>query len=111
VLRIVDGLGFYLVGTVVAAGSAVRQRVGDIYAQTAVIEQSVGRGVRVTAVVLWIASLAAAGWAIPRICSGNHFVRPQHLSQVIIQVGGSENSAYFQVGGLAVHVHLASTAR
>jgi len=111
VLRIVDGLGFYLVGTVVAACSAVRQRVGDIYAQTAVIEQSVGRGVRVTAVVLWIASLAAAGWAIPRICSGNHFVRPQHLSQVIIQVGGSENSAYFQVGGLAVHVHLASTAR
>ena len=107
VLRIVDGLGFYLVGTIVAACSQVRQRVGDIYAHTTVIEESFSSGARVAAMVLWIASLAAAGWTVPRICSVNHFVRPPYLNQVIIQVGASEHSAYFQVGGLAVHVQLA----
>jgi uncharacterized RDD family membrane protein YckC len=110
VLRIVDGLGFYLVGTVVAACSSARQRVGDIYGRTAVIEESFGSGVRVATMVLWIASLAGAGWAVPSICSANHSVRPPYLSQVIIRVGRSESSAYFQVGGLAVHVQLASTS-
>lgn len=108
VLRIVDGLGFYLVGTVVAGCSAARQRVGDMYARTAVIEVSFGSGVRIAAVVLWIASLAGAGWALPRICSVNHFVRPRYLSQVIVRVGRSERLAYFQIGGLAVHVQLAA---
>jgi uncharacterized RDD family membrane protein YckC len=110
VLRIVDGLGFYLVGTVVAACSAARQRVGDMYAGTAVIEESFGSGVRIAAMVLWIASLAAAGWAVPRICSVNRFVPPQYLSQVIIRVGRSESLAYFQVGSLAVHIQIASTS-
>ena len=108
VLRIVDGLGFYLVGTVVAACSAARQRVGDMYARTAVIEESFQSGVRIAAIVLWIASLAGAGWAVPRICSVNRFVRPLYLSQIIIQVGRSEGSAYFQVGRLAVHIQIAS---
>jgi uncharacterized RDD family membrane protein YckC len=110
VLRIVDGLGFYLVGTVVAACSDARQRVGDMYARTAVIEESFGSGVRIAAIVLWIASLAAAGWAVPRICSVNRFVRPLYFSQVIIRVGRSEGLAYFQVGSLAVHIQIASTS-
>ncbi len=109
-LRSVDGLGFYLVGTVVAACSAARQRLGDLYARTAVIEESFGRVVRIAAVALWVASLAAAGYALPRICSVNHFVSPRYLSQVIMQVGRSENSAYIRVGGFAVHVQFASTA-
>src|SRR6266496_5317003 len=62
VLRIIDGLGFYLVGTAVAACSAARQRVGDIYARTVVIEESFASSIRVAVVVLWIASLAGAGW-------------------------------------------------
>ena len=108
VLRIVDGLGFYLVGTVVAACSAARQRVGDIYARTAVIEETFRSVVRVAAIVVWIASLAAAEWAVPRICSANRHVIPPYLSQVIIRVGKSEGLAYLQIGGLAVHVQLAS---
>lgn len=110
VLRIVDGLGFYLVGTVVAACSPARQRVGDMYARTAVIEESFRSVVRVTAIVLWVASLAAAGWAVPRICSVNRSVRPPYLSQVIIRVGSNENLAYFQVGSLTVHLQIASTS-
>jgi uncharacterized RDD family membrane protein YckC len=108
VLRIIDGLGFYLVGTIVAACSATRQRVGDVYARTVVIEESFGIGIRVVAVVIWITSLAGSGWAVPRICSINHSVRPPYLSQVIVQVGRSERSAYLQVGGLSVNVQLAS---
>jgi hypothetical protein len=108
VLRIVDGLGFYLVGTVVAACSAARQRVGDMYARTAVIEESFGSGVRIAAIVLWIASLAAAGWAVPRICSVNRFAPPPYLSQVLIRVGRNESLAYLQVGTLSLNVQFAS---
>ena len=107
-LRVIDGLGFYLVGAVVAACSSVRQRVGDIYGRTAVIEESFGSGIRVAAIALWIVSLAVAGWAVPHICSVNRFVPPPYLSQVIIRVGRSERLAYFQVGGLTVNVQLAS---
>ena len=107
-LRIIDGLGFYLMGTVVAGCSARRQRVGDIYARTVVIEESFGSGVRAAAIVIWIASLAGAGWAVPRICSVDQPVRPLYLSQVIVQVGRSETSAYFQAGSLTVNVQLAS---
>jgi uncharacterized RDD family membrane protein YckC len=110
VLRIIDGLGLYLVGTVVAACSSARQRVGDMYARTAVIEESFGAGIRIAAIVLWIASLATAGWAVPRICSVTRFVPPQYLSQVIIRVGRNESLAYFQVGSLVVHIQLASTS-
>ena len=111
VLRIVDGMGFYLVGTLVAGCSSVRQRLGDIYARTAVIEESFGIGLRIGAIVLWIASLATAAWAVPRICRADHFVRPRYLSQVIIHVGRKENSAYFRLGRLAVNVQLASATR
>jgi uncharacterized RDD family membrane protein YckC len=107
-LRIVDGLGFYLVGTVVAGCSAVRQRVGDIYARTVVIEESFGTGIRVAAIMIWVASLAGAGWAVPHICSVNQSVRPVYLGQVIVQVGSSETSAYFQIGSFAVHVQFAT---
>jgi len=108
VLRIIDGLGFYLVGTAVAACSAARQRVGDIYARTVVIEESFGSSVRVAVVVLWIASLAGAGWAVPRICSVNRFAPPPYLSQVLIRVGRNESLAYLQVGSLSVNVQLVS---
>lgn len=110
-LRVVDGLGFYVVGVVVAGCSSVRQRVGDIYAQTAVIEATFRSSLRVAAIALWVASLAAAVWAIPRICYANHFVRPPYLSHVIIQVGRSEHLAYFQLGRFALYCQLASTAR
>lgn len=110
VLRIIDGLGFYLIGTIVAACSSVRQRIGDIYAGTAVIEQSFGAGIRVLAISLCLLSLGAAGWAVPRICSVDRSVQPPILGQVVMQVGRSDKSTYFQVGGLNVHVELSSPA-
>lgn len=109
VLRIVDGLGFYLVGTVVAACSSIRQRIGDIFARTAVVEESFGIGIRVTAIVLWIGTLAGAGWAVPRICSANNPVHSRYLSQVVVRVGRTGNSAYVRVAGFTVDVHSATS--
>lgn len=108
-LRIVDGLGFYLVGTAVAACSDVRQRIGDICAHTAVIEECFGIGIRLTAMVLWIVTLAGAGWAVPRICSTNRSVQTHYLGQIVVGIGKKENSSYVRIAGLTLDVH-ASTA-
>lgn len=108
-MRIVDGIGFYLVGTVSAACSGVRQRLGDVYAQTAVIEEGFGRGIRVTALVFWAGILGGAGWAVPRICSSNKALETPYLGQVIVRVGKSGNSAYFKVASLSVDVQIAAS--
>lgn len=104
VLRIVDGLGFYLVGAVVAACSNIHQRIGDMLAQTAVIEESFAAGIRVVACALWIAILAGAGWLVPRICLANHPIPSRYLSQVIVRVGKTAESAYVRFAGLTVDV-------
>ena len=108
-LRIVDGLGFYLVGTVVAACSDIRQRIGDICGKTAVIEESFGIAVRATAIVFWIAILAGAAWAVPHICSASNSLRPRYLSQVVVRVGTTGNSLYFRVARLTLDVHSSPT--
>jgi uncharacterized RDD family membrane protein YckC len=101
-LRIVDGLGFYLVGTAVAACSEVRQRIGDLCAHTAVVEEKFGIAARLAAVVLWIASLAGAGYSVPRICATNHAVQTKYLSRVVVRIGKVGNTAYFRIVGLTV---------
>ena len=105
VFRIVDGLGLYLVGTAVAGCTEARQRVGDLFAKTAVVEQKFGIGVRVAAIVLWIATLGGAGWAVPRICSANNPVHSPYLSQVVVRVGKQGDSVYFRVAGFTVDAH------
>ncbi len=119
VLRIVDGLGLYMVGTAVAVCSDVRQRIGDICAQTAVVEQGFGIGIKIAAIVLWVATLGGAGWAVPRICSANQTVRANpvpnpaahtgYLGQVVVRVGRTENAAYFRVGRFTVDAQLAAS--
>lgn len=104
-LRIVDGFGFYLVGTAVAACSEVRQRIGDICAHTAVIEERFGIAARVSAVVLWIVTLSGAGWAVPHICSANNPVHTRYLNEVVVRIGRSGSSAYLRIGGLTLDVH------
>lgn len=107
-LRIVDGLGFYLVGAAVAACSSIRQRIGDMLARTAVVEEGFGAGFRVVAFVLWIAILAGAGWLVPRICVASNPVHTRYLGQVVIRVGKNPESAYVRFAGLTVDVRTAS---
>lgn len=108
-LRIVDGLGLYLVGIAVAACSTGRQRIGDICANTAVIEERLGIGIRLTAMLLWLATLAGAGWAVPRICSSNASLTTPYLDQVIVRVGRTQNSAYVKVARLTLDIHASTT--
>jgi len=105
VLRIVDGLAFYVVGTAVAACSDARQRLGDMVARTAVIEESFGVAARISAVVLWIAILAGSGWSVPRICSQNDAVATRYLNQVVLRIGRTENSAYLKIGSFSLDFH------
>lgn len=102
VLRIVDGFGFYLVGTAVAACSDVRQRIGDLVAKTAVVEQSFGTWIRISAVVLWMATMAGAGWAVPRICAAGTPVHSAYLNRVVVRIGKNGDSVYFRVAGFTV---------
>jgi uncharacterized RDD family membrane protein YckC len=95
-------LGFYLVGTAVAACSEVRQRIGDICAHTAVIEEKFGIAARLAAVVLWIATLVGAGYTVPRICANNQAVHTKYLSRVIVRIGRNGNTAYFRIGGVTL---------
>jgi uncharacterized RDD family membrane protein YckC len=108
-LRIVDGLGFYLVGVMVAGCSRYRQRLGDLCAGTAVVEEEFSAVGKMLALVLWMVVLAGAAWEVPRICSEN--IAGQHtryLNQVVVQVGRTENSAYFRIGRLTIDIQLAS---
>ena len=110
-LRIVDGLGFYLVGALVAGCSRLHQRLGDICAGTAVVEAEYGLGIKILTLVLWIGTLAGAGWAVPRICSENNAgLHPGYLNQNVVQVGRTENAAYIRVARLRIDLQLASSS-
>jgi uncharacterized RDD family membrane protein YckC len=107
-LRVVDGLGFYLVGAVVAGCSRTHRRLGDICAGTVVIEEHFGDWVKIATMALWTAVLGAAVWSVPRICQTNAALPSRYLNQVVVQVGRSEESAYFTVASLRVEVQLTS---
>jgi uncharacterized RDD family membrane protein YckC len=109
-LRIVDGLGFYLLGATVAGCSGLRQRLGDICAGTVVVEEEFGKGIKVLTLLLWVGMLVGAGWAVPRICSENSAApHPGYLNQVVVQVGRTENSAYIRIARFRIDLQLASS--
>ncbi len=107
-LRAVDGLGFYLVGVVIAGCSKIHRRLGDICAGTVVIEGYFSYRVKIAVMMLWISVLAGAIWSVPRICKTNAAVPSPHLNQVIVRVGRSDKSAYFRIASLHLDVELSS---
>lgn len=108
-LRIVDGLGFYLVGAMVAGCSRSRQRLGDLCAGTAVVDGEFSTARKMLALAFWMAVLAGAAWEVPRICSETNAGQPtRYLNQVVVQVGRTENSAYFKIARLRIEIQLAS---
>jgi Predicted membrane protein/domain len=107
-LRIVDGFGFYIVGAMVASCSETRQRLGDLCAGTAVVEEEFGRTRKVLALAVWLAVLGGSAWGVPRICMEDHpREQGRYLNRVVVQVGKSETSAYLRIGGMRVDVRLA----
>lgn len=103
-LRVVDGIGFYILGALVAGCSSIRQRVGDLFAQTAVVEESYGIGIKIAALIVLLGTLAGASYEVPRICSVDRSVHSQHLNQVVVRVGRNGNSAYLRVAKYSVDV-------
>ena len=85
-LRIVDGLGFYLVGAMVAGCSRCRQRLGDLCAGTAVVEEEFSTARKMLALALWIAVLSGAAWAVPRICSENNAGQHTRFLNQVVEV-------------------------
>jgi len=103
-LRIVDGVGFYLLGLVVASCSRLRQRVGDLCAGTVVVSDP-RAWTKALAIVLWVAALAGSGWAVPRLCARSHRVhRLPYLGQVVAQLGRTDNSAYVRFARFKIEV-------
>ena len=110
-LRIVDGLAFYLVGVMVASCSRLRQRVGDICADTIVVTEDLHAAIKAAAVLLWLAPLAGAVWSVPKLCaSANAAHQPRYLGQVVAQLGRTDNSAYIRIDRLRIDVQLAPRA-
>jgi uncharacterized RDD family membrane protein YckC len=107
VLRIVDGVGFYVVGAIVAGCSQLRQRIGDILAGTIVVEETFPMGTKLLAVVLWMAALTGAGWGLPRVYSA-HFSNqpPPYFVGTVVQLGYTANSAYIRISGLRIDLRL-----
>ena len=104
-LRMVDGLGFYLIGLVVASCSKLRQRVGDMCAGTVVVAPKLRTWTKALAIVFWVAALAASGWAVPRICKRSHGVhRLPYLGRIVVQLGRADNSVYFRVARFRIEV-------
>ena len=108
-MRILDGAGVYLLGAVVAGCSPCRQRLGDLCAGTAVVEEDFSKPKKALALVLWLAVLAGAVWEVPRICSAEVAqAHSRYLNRVVVRVGRTENSAYFRVARVRFDVELAS---
>jgi uncharacterized RDD family membrane protein YckC len=107
--RLVDGLGFYLVGVLVAGYSRFRQRLGDICAGTAVVEEELGIGIKIVSVLLWTTVFVGACWALPRLCAQHNPANgPRYLNQIVVQVGQDEKSAYLRVARFRINIQLAS---
>lgn len=105
-LRIVDGMGFYVVGAIIAGCSRFRQRIGDILAGTIVVEESFSPGTKLVAVLLWLAALTGVGFGLPRIFSGGFSNQPPpYFSGTVAQLGYTADSAYLCISGVRVDFH------
>jgi uncharacterized RDD family membrane protein YckC len=97
-LRVVDGLGFYLLGALVATCSKFRRRIGDFCAGTYVVEGNLSELTRSLAVLGWLALLTGGAWALPRLCARPKPLHaPRHFGEVVIVVGRADKSIYMQL--------------
>lgn len=68
VSRLVDAIFFYAVAFLVAVFTRRRQRLGDLFAGTTVIEQRVVWGARVALIFIWLALVAGSLWLASSLC-------------------------------------------
>lgn len=108
-LRVVDGIGFYLIGALVACCSKFRRRIGDLCAGTYVVEGSASELARSLSVLAWLALLGGGAWALPQVCKHPKPLHaPRHLGRVVVEMGRAENSLYFRLPNKGINLSLVS---
>lgn len=108
-LRVIDGLGFYMVGALFAGCSHWRQRLGDIVAGTAVVEETWPAGVKALAIVVWIAAVVTSVWALPGIWAKPlPSDPPRYFGSTVMQIGTAPGSAYIRSARWRVDLQFAS---
>ncbi len=96
-LRLIDGLGFYMVGALFAGCSQLRRRLGDIVAGTAVVEKTLPAGVKALAIVVWTAAVVTSVWALPRMWTKPlPSDPPRYFGSTVLQIGSAPGSAYIR---------------
>ena len=106
--RIVDGMGFYLVGATVAEFSRRRQRLGDIFAGTVVVVEQFPAGLKLLAVVFWMAIVGTSGWLLPRVCTRDISTQPpRYFGHGVVHLSYNEDSTSVSIARLRIAVQLA----
>jgi len=96
-LRVVDCIGFYLLGALVASCSKFRRRLGDLCAGTYVVEGNLSELTRALSVLVWFALLSAGVWALPQLSSGpKPSQAPRYFGQTVMQIGRTDKSIYLK---------------
>ena len=85
ILRIVDFIGVYLLGFLIAIFSKLRQRLGDHVAKTVVIEKAPGKVLRVLLVLIWLAAIVCSVWWAYVIHRGTPVVTPAAVTGTVAQ--------------------------
>ena len=110
-LRVVDGVGFYLIGTLVASCSKFRRRIGDLCAGTYVIEGNLSELMRAAAVLVWLALLGGGVWSLPRLYARPKPTQPpKHFAQVVLEVGHGDKSVYMKLPSRRIELSMISGA-
>lgn len=108
-LRLVDGLAFYLVGALVASCSKFRRRIGDLCAGTYVIEGNLSEFMRAAAVIAWLALLGGGAWAWPRLYQQPKPTEPpKHFAQVVVELGRVDKSIYVKTTNHRIELSMAN---
>lgn len=66
--RLLDAVAFYGIAFLVAVFTARRQRLGDLFAGTTVIEQRVVWGARVALIFIWLVLVVGSLWLASWLC-------------------------------------------
>jgi uncharacterized RDD family membrane protein YckC len=110
-LRIIDGIGFYLVGATVAECSRLHRRLGDMVAGTVVVEEQFSAGTKLLAFVLWTAIIGSSVSVLPQICTRQISTEPpRYFGRSVVQLSYKEDSSYLRIARLRITWQLVPAA-
>lgn len=101
-MRLIDGIGGYLVGFIVAKMSPLKQRLGDKTAGTVVVSVPASAGVRMTWALVWVVALVGGGYGFVKMAVGASSPLANIKGPFVVLKGvPSEKTGNLIVGNLA----------